>query len=532
MAQLQSPLEQAVVTHLQTVCQFRHALSRKGHWTGIARASTLFAMSGTPVNSLLNFIGGTYVEGEATFDKISPVDGTAAATVHVAGSELVDAAVGAARRALGGPWGRTSVADRAKVLRRIADRIEERFEDFVAAEVRDTGKPVTLARQLDVARAVTNFRSFADIVSAKGLDSYLTELPDGRQALNYALAKPLGVVAVIVPWNLPLLLLTWKVAPALACGNAVVVKPSEDAPSTATLLGEVMSEAGVLAGVYNVVHGFGPDSTGEFLTTHEDIDGVTFTGASSTGSAIMRAVAPGVRPVSFELGGKNAALVFADADLEKAVDGLSRSIFTNTGQVCLCTERVYIERPVYDEVVGRLVARAGALKLGRPEDPHTTMGPLISAAHRDKVQSYLKLAEAEGADVLTGGRIPDLGEDLAGGAWIEPTLWAGLDNSSRVVREEVFGPVAALIPFDTEEEGIRLANDTKYGLAAAVWTQNLERGHRVAQQMRVGMSWVNTWYLRDLRSPFGGIGLSGIGREGGHHSLAFYTEPTNVCVQL
>ncbi len=485
-----------------------------------------------PPATLRNFVGGAFVDGHRLFDKIDPVDDSLAATVHEAGSDVVDAAVAAARRALAGPWGQCSVTERARLLRRIADRLEDRFEDFVKAEVRDTGKPVTQARQVDVARAIANFRSYADTVSARGLDSFLTELPDGRRALNYAVAKPLGVVAVIVPWNLPLLLLTWKVAPALACGNAVVVKPSEETPSTATLLGEVMAEAGVPAGVYNVVHGFGPGSAGEFLTTHPDVDGVTFTGESGTGSAIMRAVAPTMKPVSFELGGKNAALVFADADLGKAIDGLATSIFTNTGQVCLCTERVYVERAVYDEVATGLVAQARALCLGRPEDPLTTTGPLISLAHRDKVQSFLKLAQDEGADVLVGGGVPNLGEELSGGAWIEPTLWAGLDNTARVVRQEVFGPVAALIPFDTEDEAVRLANDTKYGLAAAVWTQNLERGHRVAQQMRVGMSWVNTWYLRDLRSPFGGVGLSGIGREGGEHSMHFYTEPTNVCVQL
>jgi len=490
------------------------------------------AVQAVQAPSLLNFVDGTSVEGVRSFDKISPVDGSVAATVQEAGLDVVDAAVSAARRALEGPWGRTSVADRARLLRRVADRIEERFEDFVAAEVRDTGKPVTQARQLDVARAVVNFRSFADTVSAQGLDSFLTELPDGRRALNYAVAKPLGVVAVIVPWNLPLLLLTWKVAPALACGNTVVVKPSEETPSTATLLAEVMSEAGLPAGVYNVVHGFGPGSAGELLTTHVGIDGVTFTGESTTGSAIMRAVAPRVRPVSFELGGKNAALVFADADLEKAVEGLSRSVFANTGQVCLCTERVYVERSVFDDVAAALVAEARALHLGRPEHPDTTTGPLISLGHRDKVLAFLELAREEGAETLVGGGVPDLGPELRGGAWIEPTLWAGLDNTARVVRDEVFGPVAALMPFDTEEEAVRLANDTSYGLAAAVWTQNLERGHRVAQQMRVGMAWVNTWYLRDLRSPFGGVGLSGIGREGGQHSLHFYSQPTNVCVQL
>jgi aminomuconate-semialdehyde/2-hydroxymuconate-6-semialdehyde dehydrogenase len=489
-------------------------------------------MSSGDAVRLRNYVDGTFTEGRAEFEKVDPVDGSLAATVSEAGPGTVDAAVRAARRALEGPWGRTRVADRVQLMRRIADRIEERFEDFVAAEVRDTGKPVSLVRELDVARAAVNFRSFADTVSSAGLDSFLTELPDGRRALNYAVHKPLGVVAVIVPWNLPLLLLTWKVAPALACGNAVVVKPSEETPSTATLLAEVMSEAGVPDGVYNVVHGFGPDSAGEYLTTHRGIDGVTFTGESATGAAIMRAVAPAVRPVSFELGGKNAAVVFADADLAQAVPGLARSTFLNTGQVCLCTERIYVERPAFDDVLAGLVAEAGRLRLGRPEEPETTTGPLISQEHRKKVLSYLDLAVREGAEVVTGGGVPDLGEDLSGGAWIEPTLWTGLDNTARVVREEVFGPVAALIPFDTEDEAVRLANDTDYGLAAAVWTTDLARGHRVAQAMRVGMSWVNTWYLRDLRSPFGGVGLSGIGREGGLHSLHFYTEPTNVCVQL
>ncbi|NIG65340.1 2-hydroxymuconic semialdehyde dehydrogenase [Microbacterium sp. Be9] len=477
-------------------------------------------------------IAGERVEGIATFAKVSPVDGSVIAEVHEAGTEQVDRAVAAARAAFDGPWGRMTVAERARLLRGVADAIDRRADELVAAEVGDTGKPEALARDLDVARAAANFRSFADTVSTAGLDSFLTELPDGRRALNYAVRKPLGVVAVIVPWNLPLLLLTWKLAPALATGNTVVIKPSEETPSSATLLAEILAEAGVPAGVVNVVHGFGADSAGEALTTHPGIDGVTFTGESSTGSAIMRAVAPRVRPVSFELGGKNAALVFADADLDAAVAGLARSTYLNTGQVCLCTERIYVQRAVFDEVAAGLAEHAARLRLGRPEDPATTTGPLISQAHREKVRSYFDLAVAEGATVLAGGGIPTLGDELDGGSWIEPTLWTGLDNSHRTVREEVFGPVAALIPFDTEEEAIRLANDTDYGLAAVTWTTDLTRGHRVAQQMRTGMSWVNTWYLRDLRSPFGGVGLSGIGREGGHHSLEFYTEPTNVCVQL
>ncbi len=486
----------------------------------------------TQPRQIRNFIGGEYVDGVRTFDKFNPIDGSLIGEVHEAGPEEVARAVAAARAALDGPWGRMSVGERAGIMRRIADTIDRRFDELVAAEVGDTGKPEVLARDLDVARAAANFRSFADTVSAAGLDSYLTELPDGRSALNYAIRKPLGVVAVIVPWNLPLLLLTWKLAPALASGNTVVVKPSEETPSSATLLAEILSEAGVPPGVVNVVHGFGEGSAGAYLTAHPGIDGVTFTGESSTGSAIMRAVAPRVRPVSFELGGKNAAVVFADANLDAAIAGLARSTFLNTGQVCLCTERIYVERAIFDDVAAGLAEHAGRLRLGRPEDPATTTGPLISKAHRDKVLSYFELARAEGATVLAGGGVPTLGDGLDTGSWIQPTLWTGLDNSHRAVREEVFGPVAALIPFDSEDEAIALANDTDYGLAAVTWTSDLARGHRVAQRMRVGMSWVNTWYLRDLRSPFGGVGLSGIGREGGHHSLEFYTEPTNVCVQL
>jgi aminomuconate-semialdehyde/2-hydroxymuconate-6-semialdehyde dehydrogenase len=483
---------------------------------------------------IANFVDGAFVDTDdaGSYDKIDPVDGTLSARVHEADAALVDRAVTAARRALDGAWGATTVAQRTGLLRKVADRIEDRYEEFVAAEVADTGKPAAQARELDVARAVANFRSFADTVAAAGQSSFLTELAGGRQALNYAVRKPLGVVAVIVPWNLPLLLLTWKVAPALACGNTVVVKPSEQTPSTANLLAEVLDEAGVPAGVYNVVHGFGPASAGEFLTGHPGIDGVTFTGSSATGAGIMRTVAPRVRPVSFELGGKNAALVFADADLDETLAGLTRSVFANTGQVCLCTERVYVQRPVFDEVAEGLTQRARELRLGRPQDAATTTGPLISTEHRDKVLSYYRLAEEAGAKTLVGGGVPAMGDELDGGSWIEPTLWTGLSNADRPLREEVFGPVAALVPFDTEEEAIALANDTDYGLASSVWTTNLSRGHRVAQQMRVGMSWVNTWFLRDLRSPFGGVGLSGIGREGGEYSLDFYTEPTNVCVQL
>lgn len=481
-----------------------------------------------------NFMDGRFVEpdGNRCFDKSDPASGRVFARVHEADESLVDRAVKSARRALDNGWADTPVRERTALLRRAADRIEQRFEEFVAAEVADTGKPITQARELDVARAVANFRTFADVVAADGQESFLTDLAGGRRALNYAVRKPLGVVAVIVPWNLPLLLLTWKVAPALACGNAVVVKPSEETPSTATLLAEVLAEVGLPAGVYNVVHGFGGGSAGEFLTTHPGIDGVTFTGSTATGSHVMKTVAPRVRPVSFELGGKNAAIVFEDADVEETLAGLTQSVFANTGQVCLCTERVYVHRKVFDDIASGLIQQAQGLRLGDPTNPSTTTGPLISKTHRNKVLDYFALAEQAGAEVLTGGGIPQLESDFGAGSWIEPTLWTGLTNADRAVQEEIFGPVAALIPFDTEAEAIALANDTDYGLAASVWTNDLRRGHRVAQAMHVGISWVNTWFTRELRSPFGGVGLSGIGREGGQSSLHFYTEPTNVCVQL
>ncbi|EGD55960.1 2-hydroxymuconic semialdehyde dehydrogenase [Gordonia neofelifaecis] len=487
-----------------------------------------------PSQWIRNFVDGAFLEPDPAhvFDAVDPATGLTHARVHEADEQIVDRAVRSARRALAEGWADSTIGDRVAVLRRAADLIEERFDDFVAAELADTGKPVAQARTLDVARAPMNFRAYADMVAATGQESYVTEPAVGRRALNYAVRKPLGVVAVIVPWNLPLLLLTWKVAPALACGNAVVVKPSEDTPGTASLLAEVLAEAGLPRGVYNVVHGFGADSAGAYLTEHPHIDGVTFTGSSATGTHVMKTVAPRVRPVSLELGGKNAAIVFDDVDVDEVVEGLSRSIFTNTGQVCLCTERVYIQRSVFDAVVAGLAAKAASLRLGAPMDDATTTGPLISQKHREKVLRYFDLAVEEGATVVCGGGVPEMPAELNGGSWIEPTLWTGLDNSSRVMREEIFGPVAGLVPFDTEDEAIALANDTEYGLAAVVWTNDLRRGHRVAAQMNVGLSWVNTWYLRDLRAPFGGVGLSGIGREGGESSLHFYTEPTNICIQL
>ncbi len=485
-----------------------------------------------PVKSILNYIDGQSVRGKREFADVNPADGSVIAQVTEADQALVDDAVQAARKALRGEWGRLGVRERAARLHKVADAIEARFDCFVAAEVADTGKPVTLASKLDVPRAAANFRTFADLIKTAGLESFQTETPDGKSALNYAVRKPLGVIGIITPWNLPLLLLTWKVAPALACGNTVVVKPSEETPATATLLAEAMKDAGIPDGVYNVVHGFGPNSAGEFLTRHPDVNAVTFTGESQTGAAIMKTVAASVKPVSFELGGKNAAIVFADCDFEDAVSGISEAVFLNTGQVCLCAERVYVERLIFDRFVDALKRKAEGLRLGSPLETSTDLGPLISAQHREKVLSYYQLARQEGATVIMGGGIPQFGSALDKGFYVQPTIYTGLPESARCVKEEIFGPVCHIAPFDTEEEVVSMANDTKYGLAASIWTTNLKRGHRVAQRMNVGITWVNCWFLRDLRTPFGGVGLSGIGREGGMHSLNFYSELNNVCIRL
>ena len=484
------------------------------------------------VKLIQNYIDGRFVSGKREFADVNPADGTVIAQVAEADEAQVDEAVGAARNALRGEWGRLGVRERAARLHRVADAIEKRFDCFVQAEVADTGKPVSLATKLDVPRAAANFRVFADVVKMAGLEAFQTETPDGTNAINYAVRKPLGVVGVITPWNLPLLLLTWKVAPALACGNAVVVKPSEETPATATLLAEAMQDAGIPKGVYNVVHGFGPGSAGEFLTQHSDVDAVTFTGESRTGAAIMKSVAPTVKPVSFELGGKNAAIVFADCNLEETMNGLSEAVFLNTGQVCLCTERAYVERKVFAAFVAALKQRAENLHPGWPSDEKTDLGPLISKEHREKVLSYYRLAQDEGATVVTGGGVSKFGDKRDDGFYVQPTIYTGLSESARCVKEEIFGPVCHIAPFDSEEEAVAMANDTKYGLAASIWTSDLKRGHRVAQQMNVGITWVNCWFLRDLRTPFGGAGLSGIGREGGMHSLNFYSELNNICIRL
>jgi aminomuconate-semialdehyde/2-hydroxymuconate-6-semialdehyde dehydrogenase len=482
--------------------------------------------------TLNSYVDGEFTDSGKYFDNINPVDGSLICKVSEASKEQVDRAVKGARRALKSEWGDLSVQDRSAMLHRIADRMAEREDEFIKAEIADTGKPLATVRSIDIPRGTANFRFFADLVRYQGEESFRTVTPTGETALNYTVSKPLGVVAVISPWNLPLLLSTWKIAPAMACGNTVILKPSEETPSTATLLAEVMHEVGVPAGVFSVLHGFGPDSAGEFLTSHDEVDAVTFTGESGTGSRIMQAVAPTVKPISFELGGKNAAVVFADSNLEEAIAGVARSTFTNCGQVCLCTERVYVERAIYDDFVAGLSKEAESLSIGRPYDDGVSMGPLVSKGHQEKVLSYFEIARQDGATFVTGGKQPVFGDDRDQGAFIEPTVICGLDDDSRFNREEVFGPVCHVSPFDTEDEVVDRVNDTVYGLAACIWTENLSRAHRVAPKLDTGIVWVNTWYLRDLRTPFGGVRLSGIGREGGLHSMSFYSEPSNICIKL
>lgn len=480
------------------------------------------------------FINGAYVDARSgrMFDKFSPSTGEKIATVHEALAEDVDLAVNAAANALKGEWGKMPKAVRCDLLMELANAIAARTPDFIEAEVADTGHTRHFAEKVEIPRGAANFRIFAEMLKHTGGEFYQMDTPDGTGAANLELHRPKGVIGVISPWNAPFLLMTWKVGPALACGNTVVVKPSEESPATATLLGEVMNSVGIPKGVYNVIHGFGPASAGELLTQHPKVNGITFTGETRTGEAIMKQAAVGLRDVSFELGGKNPAIIFADADMDKAIEVTMRSVFANTGQVCLGTERVYVQRPVFDEYVSRLKAGAEGLKQGGPETPGATIGPLISDEHRQKVLSYYAKARELGATVVTGGGVPEFDDARQGGFFVEPTIWTGLPEDSAIVKEEIFGPCCHITPFDTEEEVIAMANDTTYGLSATILTENLSRAHRVGGQIEAGLVWVNSWFLRDLRTSFGGSKSSGIGREGGVHSLEFYTERSNLCIKL
>ncbi len=474
----------------------------------------------------LHFINGEYIPSSSgkTIENINPATEEVISYIAQGGKEEVDIAVAAAKKALKGPWKKMTLNDRIAIIRRIGDIILERKDELARRESLDTGKPLWLSSTIDIPRSAYNFHFFADYLRSIGTEAYQTD----DQAINYAIRRPVGVVGIISPWNLPLLLMTWKLAPCLAAGNTAIIKPASITPTTATLIGEICKEAGVPDGVVNIVNGPG-GAVGTAMTEHPDIDAITFTGETKTGQTIMASSAKTLKKLSYELGGKNPNIIFADSNLDEVIETTLKSSFINQGEVCLCGSRIYVERAAYDEFIEKFVAKTKEMVVGDPFDPNTKVGALVSKGHYENVKSYIELAKEEGGQILVGGKRP---EGLDKGYYLEPTIITGLDRTCRVVKEEIFGPVVTVIPFDTEEDVLDQVNDTEYGLSASIWTNDLRRAHRVAGEVEAGIIWVNTWFLRDLRTPFGGLKQSGIGREGVIHSFEFYSELSNVCIKL
>lgn len=480
------------------------------------------------MRTLSNFVNGKHVEPIAGryLEKIEPATGRSIARVPDSDERDVDAAVAAALDAFP-KWSRTPAAERSRLMLAIADKIDANLDRLAEAESADTGKPLRLAKSMDIPRGAVNFRFFATAILHAHTETFRM---DGL-ALNYILRQPRGVAGVISPWNLPLYLFTWKIAPALATGNTVVGKPSELTPTTAHLLSELCDEAGLPPGVLNIVHGYG-NKAGAALVAHPKVPTVSFTGGTKTGAEIARTAAPLFKKTALELGGKNPTVVFADTDLNEAMPTIVRSAFENQGEICLCGSRIFVDEKLFPQFVERFVESAKKLKVGDPLDPATDEGAMISAAHQQKVLGYIRLAREEGGQVLCGGEPPgSLNDRCRNGAFVQPTVITGLGVECRTNQEEIFGPVATVMPFGSESEAIALANATAYGLSASLWTRDVARVHRVAEQLQSGTVWVNSWLLRDLRVPFGGMKQSGVGREGGDEALRFFTEAKTVCVR-
>ena len=489
--------------------------------TTAIKGSTVGAMR--DVVRVPNYIGGEFVAPASGkyIDNICPSTGEWMGEIPDSDERDVDAAVQAAEKAFPA-WSRTPASDRSRLLLKIADLIEQNFEMLAYFESLDSGKPISLAKRLDIPRAMANFRFFATAILHQASEAHMTD----SAALNYTLRRPLGVAGLISPWNLPLYLLTWKIAPAIAVGNTCVAKPSELTPITAKLLSKIVADAGLPSGVINIVHGAGPKA-GAALTAHPNVPVISFTGGTSTGAKVAAAAAPRFKKISLELGGKNPNVIFADADLEQAIPTSIQSSFANQGEICLCGSRIFVERSIYKQFVEKFVEATKRLRVGDPLEESTDVGALISEAHLKKVLGYIDLARSEGGTIVTGGRCVD-----RSGYFVEPTVITGLTCECRVLQEEIFGPVVTITPFDSEEEAIAFTNSTRYGLSASVWTRDLQRAHRVAAAIDSGTVWINCWLLRDLRVPFGGMKESGVGREGGVDSLRFFTEEKNVCVKL
>jgi aminomuconate-semialdehyde/2-hydroxymuconate-6-semialdehyde dehydrogenase len=479
------------------------------------------------MDKILNYINGELTEPEngEFINNYDPAKGEVYSLIPNSNKSDVALATEAAKKAFPS-WSKTPVEKRSKILLRISELIEENLDFLAQAESRDNGKPLSLAKKVDIPRAAHNFRFFATSIIHFASEAH----PMEGGVLNYTLRKPIGIAGCISPWNLPLYLFTWKIAPAIATGNCVVAKPSEITPMTAFLLSELCIKAGLPKGVLNIVHGLGAN-VGSAITENPDIPIISFTGGTQTGKTIASIAAPMFKKLSLELGGKNPNIIFADSNYEKMLETTVRSSFANQGQICLCGSRIFVERSIYDKFKSDFVKRTNALIVGDPKNESTDQGALVSKSHIEKVCSYIKLAKEEGGRVLAGGNKLDLSNQGLNGWFLEPTIIEGLNYNCRTNQEEIFGPVVTIMPFDTEEEVLCYANSTQYGLASTVWTENLSRAHRFAEDLHAGIVWVNTWLLRDLRTPFGGVKQSGVGREGGMEVLQFFTEPKNVCIK-